>query len=1043
MANINLTPGERYTFGRLNNVSVITDSTDNAQSPKYIRNILYVTSSTSPALYVKGGSSSGNSTLNIESEGSSDPILRLSVGSPAAENWVVGIDNSDNDTFKIHNGTSIGSAATLALAIDINENISIPGNVSISGSFALGGIANTVTTNALYYNPTTKQVTYGASGSGGGGGTPGGSDTQIQYNNAGAFGGVSVLTWDGTTLRATGSFTGSLTGIATSGSSILVSNTPSTAGTYYPVFVNGITGYRTALVDNSTFTYDTTTNTLTVTASYATNALTASIATTALTASYTLTASYFSGSIANSINTDNIKITDNPTYGGVTYYPTFVGNTSGYTSVLVDSSLFTYNPSTNILSTTSSYAITASYAETASFSLATTENRVLALNQSGNTISKGVVVRITGSNTSSDIPRIVTASYENDNNSANTLGITFESIANGATGFVTTEGILAGVNTNAFVSGQLIYLGATGSIIGTAPQSPLHSVRLGEVVRHQTNNGSIYVRIDNGYEIEELHDVLITSASSGDLLVRSGSVWTNSKQLSGSYAITGSLTSTSITTSNATISGNVTVSGTASINTLIVNQIGYSSGSNQLGDAVNDTQTLFGSVIIPTGSLTVTGSQAIYNPVSSISGLNIMSPQTSAGSLVLSTIGTPGTNNGAYLILRHADGTFPTPSTTDSSRLISTQNSQYFSGSSYFTATSIIDIASGKKIFGVTPTFGGTLTYYGKLDNGNWYFGDLSSNTNTARDTSANARVHIKGSGTTSATTALRVENSNASASLTITDNGVSTFFTTTASLAPVIIRNGTTTDNARLLQFVNSDGNLNLEIRRTVTAGRGIELYQGTTKFLSTDGNDIALSNANLFLQNAYGSNVGLVFGSSAAGLVHRFTNDGQQTFRFLADLVNGGATWSTTVFTANTDKNTPTNRLFDFRIPVQISSSISQSATIFQIIGNNNNTILTVNTSSLVTITGSLTVTGGITGSLLGTSSYATQALSASWAPSSPVFPFTGSAIISGSLTVTVVLAVTPSPARMLEIPIDCPVDPTIRYSSTTGSMSRLVDG
>jgi len=615
MANINLTPGERYTFGRLNNVSVITDSTDNAQSPKYIRNILYVTSSTSPALYVKGGSSSGNSTLYIESEGSSDPILRLSVGSPAAENWVVGIDNSDNDTFKIHNGTSIGSAATLALAIDINENISIPGNVSISGSFALGGIANTVTTNALYYNPTTKQVTYGASGSGGGGGTPGGSDTQIQYNNAGAFGGVSVLTWDGTTLRATGSFTGSLTGIATSGSSILVSNTPSTAGTYYPVFVNGITGYRTALVDNSTFTYDTTTNTLTVTASYATNALTASIATTALTASYTLTASYFSGSIANSINTDNIKITDNPTYGGVTYYPTFVGNTSGYTSVLVDSSLFTYNPSTNILSTTSSYAITASYAETASFSLATTENRVLALNQSGNTISKGVVVRITGSNTSSDIPRIVTASYENDNNSANTLGITFESIANGATGFVTTEGILAGVNTNAFVSGQLIYLGATGSIIGTAPQSPLHSVRLGEVVRHQTNNGSIYVRIDNGYEIEELHDVLITSASSGDLLVRSGSVWTNSKQLSGSYAITGSLTSTSITTSNATISGNVTVSGTASINTLIVNQIGYSSGSNQLGDAVNDTQTLYGTVRIPTGSLIVTGSATVTGSV--------------------------------------------------------------------------------------------------------------------------------------------------------------------------------------------------------------------------------------------------------------------------------------------------------------------------------------------------------------------------------------------------------------------------------------------
>jgi len=53
---------------------------------------------------------------------------------------------------------------------------------------------------------------------------------------------------------------------------------------------------------------------------------------------------------------------------------------------------------------------------------------------------------------------------------------------------------------------------------------------------------------------------------------------------------------------------------------------------------------------------------------------------------------------------------------------------------------------------------------------------------------------------------------------------------------------------------------------------------------------------------------------------------------------------------------------------------------------------------------ITGSLGVTGGITGTLTGTASYATQALSASYAPSAvgATFPFTGSAIITGSLKV-----------------------------------------
>ena len=49
---------------------------------------------------------------------------------------------------------------------------------------------------------------------GGGSGSPGGSDTQIQYNNGGSFGGVTNLTWDGATLNATGSFKGNLNGTA-------------------------------------------------------------------------------------------------------------------------------------------------------------------------------------------------------------------------------------------------------------------------------------------------------------------------------------------------------------------------------------------------------------------------------------------------------------------------------------------------------------------------------------------------------------------------------------------------------------------------------------------------------------------------------------------------------------------------------------------------------------------------------------------------------------------------------------------------------------
>jgi len=70
----------------------------------------------------------------------------------------------------------------------------------------------------------------------------------------------------------------------------------------------------------------------------------------------------------------------------------------------------------------------------------------------------------------------------------------------------------------------------------------------------------------------------------------------------------------------------------------------------------------------------------------------------------------------------------------------------------------------------------------------------------------------------------------------------------------------------------------------------------------------------------------------------------------------------------------------------------------------GDHLNNTQIYSSASIHIVTGSLTVTEGITGSLLGTASYATQALSASWAPGGgSAFPYTGSALITGSLGVT----------------------------------------
>jgi len=64
----------------------------------------------------------------------------------------------------------------------------------------------------------------------------------------------------------------------------------------------------------------------------------------------------------------------------------------------------------------------------------------------------------------------------------------------------------------------------------------------------------------------------------------------------------------------------------------------------------------------------------------------------------------------------------------------------------------------------------------------------------------------------------------------------------------------------------------------------------------------------------------------------------------------------------------------------------------------------VVPFNINGNTNITGSLLVTGGITSSLQGTASYANQALTASYLSGSvSVFPYTGSAIISGSLNIT----------------------------------------
>ena len=156
-------------------------------------------------------------------------------------------------------------------------------------------------------------------------------------------------------------------------------------------------------------------------------------------------------------------------------------------------------------------------------------------NQTGSILTKGTVVYINGAQ--GQRPTVTKADYSADTSSASVIGLVAADINNGANGYVITSGILEGVNTIDYTAGTSLYLFTGGTYSSNKPQAPDHDVRIGKVVVSNATTGSIYVNVQNGYELDELHDVRITSVSENDVLVRStynGSpVWVNTKTISG------------------------------------------------------------------------------------------------------------------------------------------------------------------------------------------------------------------------------------------------------------------------------------------------------------------------------------------------------------------------------------------------------------------------------------------------------------------------------------------------------------------------------
>jgi len=150
--------------------------------------------------------------------------------------------------------------------------------------------------------------------------------------------------------------------------------------------------------------------------------------------------------------------------------------------------------------------------------------------KAGQALNIGQPVYVSGSTGTNMI--VTAASYSAESTSSKTLGLMGQTLALNDSGFVVSEGLLPNLDTSTATAGDPVWLGANGTLIYglvNKPAAPNHLVFIGIVTRVHNENGEIFVKVQNGFELQELHNVKITAPATGEVLIYNATtgLWTN------------------------------------------------------------------------------------------------------------------------------------------------------------------------------------------------------------------------------------------------------------------------------------------------------------------------------------------------------------------------------------------------------------------------------------------------------------------------------------------------------------------------------------
>jgi hypothetical protein len=145
-------------------------------------------------------------------------------------------------------------------------------------------------------------------------------------------------------------------------------------------------------------------------------------------------------------------------------------------------------------------------------------------------INKGQAVYVSGAQGTNIV--VSKASNASEATSSKTLGLLETSGANNSIVNVITSGLIDGIDTSSATIGDPVWLGVAGNLLYglvNEPIAPAHLVYIGVVSRVSATVGEIIIKVQNGFQLKEIHDVLLTSVANNEGLFYDSatSLWKN------------------------------------------------------------------------------------------------------------------------------------------------------------------------------------------------------------------------------------------------------------------------------------------------------------------------------------------------------------------------------------------------------------------------------------------------------------------------------------------------------------------------------------